>query len=205
MRFFYIPDSFTTIHRKFTFHFSSQEKKIYLTFDDGPNPEVTTWILDTLKHYNALATFFCVGNNVRNHPGIYKSICEAGHSVGNHTQNHRNSLKTGLKQYIDDVLECTAWVESRLFRPPYGKIRARVASALISKGYKIVLWSVLSYDFDKTLDHSVILQKSIRHTKPGSIIVFHDNIKTVENLKAVLPAYLDHFSSLGYTFVPIRI
>lgn len=183
---------------------SSAGKTIYLTFDDGPVPEVTPWVLKVLKGFNAKATFFCVGDNVRKYPQILEQILEEGHQVGNHTYNHLNGSKTAMAEYLQNVEWCQREladrsVTTKLFRPPYGRIRKEQASPLF-KQFDIVMWEVLSADYDPYLSPQKCLQKSIRYTRKGSIVVFHDNPKAFRNLSWVLPRYLEHFSAKGFTF-----
>ena len=174
-------------------------KKIYLTFDDGPIPEITPWILDVLKNYNAKATFFCVGENVKNHPDIYSRIINAGHSVGNHTFNHINGFNHPSEQYLENVSKCDELIQSNLFRPPYGKLTWR-QYALLRKKYRIIMWDVLSGDFDSSLSASDCLEAVRKNTKPGSIVVLHDNLKAIHKLKSFLPSLMDYFSSKGFCF-----
>jgi peptidoglycan-N-acetylglucosamine deacetylase len=178
------------------------EKNIYLTFDDGPIPEVTDFVLATLAEYNAKAVFFCVGDNIRKHPEVFERVLQAGHKVGNHTHNHLKGWKTQDQPYIDNVAECEACIgkhTSNLFRPPYGRIKRSQIKALKSQ-YKIVMWDVLSADYEKFLSKESCLEGSIRATRPGSIVLFHDHLKTYEKIQYVLPRYLEHFSKLGYRF-----
>jgi peptidoglycan/xylan/chitin deacetylase (PgdA/CDA1 family) len=176
---------------------------LYLSFDDGPNSGVTPWVLDTLKKYNAKATFFCIGKKVETNPEIYSQILAQGHSVGNHSYSHPNGWKTGFKKYIEDVGRCAKSVNSRLFRPPYGRIGLRQMSALQKKNYQIVLWDVLSGDFDPKLSKEQCLKNVLQNSKNGSIIVFHDSEKAFEKLSFVLPLILEHFLNLGFEFKAI--
>lgn len=189
------------LYPSFIWHKSRKEKKIYLTFDDGPIPEVTEWVLHTLQSYQAKATFFCVGDNIHKHPRVYEKVKKAGHTTGNHTFNHLNGWKTSREVYLENISRCrqVAGEELHLFRPPYGKI-TRQQAALISHAYQIIMWDVLSGDFDQHLSPAVCLQKSVKYTENGSIIIFHDSLKARKNLEYVLPRYLEHFCSLGYTF-----
>jgi peptidoglycan/xylan/chitin deacetylase (PgdA/CDA1 family) len=203
MRFFYIPVFFSKIHTIFIWNIPQKHKVVYLTFDDGPTTIATEWILKTLADYNAKATFFCVGNNVEKNPELFEKILGNGHAVGNHTHTHRDLLRTSLNNYIIDIDKAALFIESKLFRPPYGKITYWAAKRLFAKGYKIILWSVLSYDFDNRLSPDIVLKKSIKHTKPGSIVVFHDNVKSFNTLQKVLPAYLSYFKLRDYSFEAI--
>lgn len=182
---------------------------LYLTFDDGPVPEVTPFVLDTLERHQAQATFFCVGQNVDRHPDIYREILAREHRVGNHTYHHRNGWKTSDDQYQEEVARCqTAFQKHRgshqptppnLFRPPYGKISRRQIRQL-ARQYTIVMWDILSGDFDARFNAEACLQKCIKHTQPGTIIIFHDSYKAQKNLTYVLPRYLQHFAQAGYRF-----
>ena len=203
MRFFYIPVFFSRIHTTFIWNIPQKSNIVHLTFDDGPTVEATDWILNTLNEYDAKATFFCVGNNVEKNPELYDKIVKNGHSVGNHTHTHRDLLRTRRENYINDIDKAAMYIESKLFRPPYGKITYWTAKRLFAKGFKIVLWTVLSYDFDSRLSAEKVLRKCIKHTKPGAILVFHDNKKAFEKLQIVLPAYLSYFKKKNYAFEAI--
>ncbi len=186
----------------------TEEKIIYLTFDDGPHPVATPFVLDELKKYNVKATFFCIGKNVVDYPSIYKRTLEEGHSVGNHTQNHLNGWKTTTGTYLADVTEAAKHIESNLFRPPYGRIRRiqakGITGAMENKLAKIVMWDVLSGDFDESLTKEKCLNNVTSKAKPGSIVVFHDSEKAFPNLKYSLPACLDFFTKKGYIFKEIE-
>ncbi len=186
-----------------TWKFSSNERKIYLTFDDGPIPVVTEWVLNTLKKYNAHATFFCIGDNIRKHPDVFKLLVNSSHSVGNHTMNHLNGWKTETEKYISNVGECESYVSSELFRPPYGKIK-RSQISLLKSHYRIIMWDVLSKDYDQSLSGEDCLRRIKKNAGNGSIIVFHDSLKAEKRLRFALPATLEHFSGLGYEFAAIR-
>lgn len=181
------------------------EKRIFLTFDDGPVPEVTPFVLDVLAEYQAKATFFCVGDNVRKHPEILKEVVGGGHSLGNHTFSHLNAFKSKTEIYLQNVQQCGKEIQRitghnpALFRPPYGRIRNKQSRPLL-KQFEIIMWDVLSGDFDKTLSPEKCLQRSIRYTQGGSVVVFHDNPKAFDTLSYVLPRYLKHFSERGFTF-----
>lgn len=181
---------------------NTAEKEIYLTFDDGPHPIITPWVLDELKKYGAKATFFCIGNNVAKYPVVFNRIKQEEHAVGNHTYNHLNGWKYAVKKYIDDVRKATLLIESNLFRPPYGKIKpaqAKDVKKLLGNNAKIIMWDVLSADFDKTISASQCLQNVITNYKEGSIIVFHDSEKAYTNLKYVLPLVLENLQKKGFT------
>lgn len=182
---------------------ASSEKVIYLTFDDGPTPEVTHWVLQQLKDFNAQATFFCIGRNVDRHPEIYRQILDHGHAVGNHTYSHLNGWKSGLQEYIDDIELASQMVTSSLFRPPYGRIRRKQIQLLKKQGYKIFMWDVLAEDYNAALTPSQCLSNVTKNVQPGSIVVFHDSLKASKNLYPVLPAVLKHFSDKGYKFLAL--
>jgi len=176
----------------------SEEKTVYLTFDDGPHPVATPFVLDELKKYNAKATFFCIGKNVIDHPGIYKRILEEGHRVGNHTLNHRNGWKTGDDLYLSEITEAASHIQSDLFRPPYGRLKSSQAKKL--KDYRIIMWDVLSGDFDESLSNERCLKNVISKTNTGSIVVFHDSEKAFPHLTYAIPKCLEFFSKEGYSF-----
>lgn len=184
-----------------------REKAIYLTFDDGPVPEVTPWVLDTLKEYNAKATFFCIGDNVRKHPEVYRRILDEGHSAGNHTFNHLNGWKTDDKTYLENIVKCSELVTSGLFRPPYGRIRRRQISNLKSQisNLQIIMWDVLSGDFDQRLSPGKCLENVLKHTGNGSIVVFHDSLKAEKRLRFALRRALEHWKKEEFLFKKITI
>lgn len=184
----------------------AKEKVLYLTFDDGPHPEATPFVLETLKKYNASATFFCIGKNVVEYPAVYRRILDEGHRVGNHTQNHLNGWKTDDKKYFENLVEAKKYIDSDLFRPPYGKI-SPLQIKYITEAFnmKVIMWSVLSADFDPQLSPENCLKNVIASTKTGNIIVFHDSAKAMQKLTFTLPRALDHFSSKGYRFDKINL
>lgn len=195
----------TLIRRIFpskSWHFSSTENEIYLTFDDGPIPEVTPWVLELLNRNNLKATFFCIGDNVRKHPSVYQQIIDDGHAVGNHTMHHLNGWKTTKEDYLIDIKKSQAYISSKLFRPPYGKLRGSQARK-INKEFNIIMWSHLTYDFDATVDMNKVFEKIIATIKPGSIIVFHDSLKAEKQLKVILPKIIDWIKSNDYKSVAI--
>jgi peptidoglycan-N-acetylglucosamine deacetylase len=174
---------------------------IYLTFDDGPIPRVTEFVLDLLDQFEAQATFFCIGDNVSKHRDVFYKVVEAGHDIGNHTFNHLNGWKTHDEVYWANIRKCQRQmnIATSLFRPPYGRIKKSQAAGLYTE-FSVVMWDVLTGDFDQTLAPETVLQKSIQYTEPGSIVVFHDSLKAWPNLRYVLPRYLAHFAELGYQF-----
>jgi len=173
--------------------------EIFLTFDDGPVPGATPWVLDTLGKYNIQATFFCVGENVENHPEIYAEVLAQGHSVGNHTFHHVKAWKTDYYTYLSEVGQCGNLVKSPLFRPPHGQITRKLALEL-RKEYHIIMWSVLTGDYDRSLSGKQCLANAVKHTKPGAIIVFHDSQKANERLVYALPQYIDYCLQQGFSF-----
>ncbi len=180
----------------------SEEDIIFLTFDDGPVPEATPEILTILKKYNAKATFFQVGENVKKYPELYQHVLNEGHSSGNHTFNHLNGWKTKTDDYTRNVEECTEYLDTNLFRPPFGRIKPRQVRNL-KKDYKIILWSVLSYDFHSGVTNEQCLENVKKHTKRGSIVVFHDSIQAKEKVLYTLPKVLEYFSEQEYRFEAI--
>ena len=195
--------------------------QIFLRFDDGPVPEITPWVLDTLKKYDAKATFFCVGANIEKYPSVFQKIISEGHSIGNHTHNHLNGWKAKTKNYLENIALCNSAIKnyqssvlgnrsnnhflpindqrSPLFRPPYGKLKRSQYSILKSK-YSLVMWDVLSGDFDQKLSEEKCLKNVLTKTREGSIVVFHDSIKAKKNLFYTLPKFLEHFSKKGFVF-----
>ncbi len=191
------------LYSKLTWDLPAEEKAIYLTFDDGPHPVATPFVLDTLQDFNAKATFFCIGKNVRAQPAIYRRIADEGHAIGNHTNNHLNGWKTGDDVYLKDVMEARKYIDSSLFRPPYGRI-SRFQIQQLEPTFEIVMWDVLSGDFDEKLTPKKSLDYVIANTKPGSIVVFHDSEKAFERMKYALPRMLEHFTEKGFLFKHIR-
>lgn len=186
-----MPRFIQRLYPERTWAFSRKSNAVYLTFDDGPIPEVTPWVLDELKKHNAKATFFCIGENVQKHPEIFRRITAEGHSVGNHTFNHLKGTKTETPAYIKNVLLAEELINSKLFRPPYGRITSKQARILQEKGFKIVMWDIISYDYDATIAEEKCLQNVLKNIKPGSVIVFHDSLKAEKNLQYVLPKILE--------------
>lgn len=178
------------------------QKELYLTFDDGPHKTVTPFVLETLKQYDAKATFFCIGKNVDANKEVYKRIIDEGHSVGNHTQNHLNGWKTSKYYYIKNIAVASERINSTLFRPPYGRIKKSQIKSLQTPDsqLKIIMWSVLSGDFDTNISGEKCLKNVLKNSKQGSIVVFHDSEKAFERLQYALPKTLEHFSKQGYQF-----
>ena len=191
---------------KRTWMLPNDKNIVYLTFDDGPIPQLTPWVLDLLKEYHAKATFFCIGDNINKHPNIFKRLISEGHSVGNHTYYHLNGWKTKTETYIDNVLKNEELIISEfkiqnsalLFRPPFGKLATRQSHILQKKGYKIIMWDVLSADFDPNISKEKCLDNVLKNLQAGSIVVFHDSLKSEEKLRYVLPKVLEYIKNEGY-------
>lgn len=201
-----VPKIIKRLFPNFIWDISTQDKELFLTFDDGPTPIITDWVLDCLKDFNAKATFFCIGKNIELYPKIYYRILKENHGIGNHTFNHLNGWKTKTSKYIkdiEDIRASTNSVRSYLFRPPYGRITPRQSKLLRNNNFKIIMWSVLSLDWDESVSNTRCLDYVIKNSKSGSIIVFHDSEKAVRNMKYALPAMLDYFSKKGYCFKSI--
>ena len=183
----------------YTWRVPTDEKVIYLTFDDGPIPDVTHWVLNTLKEHNAKATFFCVGDNVKKHPVVFQQILADGHAVGNHTFNHLSGWDTENIAYFHNIRHCARLVKSPLFRPPYGRLTPK-QTQFLTRHYQIVMWDVLSGDFDTTISPETCLQNVISGARRGSIVVFHDSLKAADHMMYALPRVLEHYASRGYRF-----
>ena len=184
-----------------------KDKILYLTFDDGPHPVVTPFVLDQLKKYDARATFFCIGKNVEKWPQIYHRLVMEGHRVGNHTHDHLNGWKTDDRIYLDNVQRAARWIDTNLFRPPYGRV-GMLQSAMLRRApfhYNVIMWDVLSADFDTRLSGERCAHNVTAHAKSGSIVVFHDSEKAFDRLQHALPSVLEHFSGLGFRFESIYI
>jgi peptidoglycan/xylan/chitin deacetylase (PgdA/CDA1 family) len=173
-----------------------------LTFDDGPIPQVTPWVLEQLAAYDAKATFFCVGNNVRRYPDVLRQVIAAGHTIGNHTTHHLDGWRTDNVPYFHDVRHCAKQVKSTLFRPPYGRIKPSQAQFL-QRHYEIVMWDVLSGDFDPELTPEDCYDNVVDNARPGSIVVMHDSLKSEANLRAILPRLLEYYAEQEYAFASL--
>ena len=206
MYFIKTPFWLRLIYRSCIWRKSTEDRVLYLSFDDGPHPEATPFVLEQLAFYNAQASFFCIGKNVQLYPDIYAALLEANHTVGNHTQNHMNGWENTTANYIADIKEATKSISSNLFRPPYGRISFSQIKALRSDPslpQQIMMWDVLSGDFDITITGEQCAQNVIQHAGPGSIIVFHDSQKAWDRMSIALPIVLAYFSKLGYRFETI--
>lgn len=196
------------IYSSYVWDIKTDEKLIYLTFDDGPHEQATSFVLNELKKYNARASFFCIGKNVIAHPAVYKRILEEEHTVGNHTYHHLNGWKTPDAGYLNDVAEAVKYIDSPLFRPPYGKIKSfqakNIPAVMKNPAAKIIMWDVLSGDFDEDITKDQCLQNVILNSKRGSIIVFHDSEKAFPLLEFCLPRTLEFFSARGFRFEGLR-
>lgn len=182
-----------------TWNKSRAQKSIYLTFDDGPIPEITPWILDVLAQYNAKATFFCVGENIVKHPDIFQRILDEGHQVGNHTFNHLKGWDYSDEEYLENVYKCQELTKTNLFRPPY--VRAKKSQLkVLEKEFELIYWDVLSGDYDVNMSPQKCFNNIVNYTKNGSIIVLHDNIKAIPRVQFLLPKLLDKYIQKGYTF-----
>lgn len=183
-------------------------QSIYLTFDDGPVPEITPWVLDQLRKYNAKGSFFCVGENIKKYPEIFKQIVSEGHRIGNHSFFHLDGWKTSTSEYIQDVLRTEKLLQKefpeklppKLFRPPFGKIKNSQARKLSKKDFKIVMWDVISWDFDTNVKKETCYKNVIENASEGSLVVFHDSQKASKNLQYTLPKVLSYFAEKGYEF-----
>ncbi len=199
------PNWWKKLMPKRRWSYPEDKKCIYLTFDDGPIPEVTPWVLDCLKEHQARATFFCIGNNIVKYPDIFERIIQEGHAIGNHTQNHLNAWKVKNNLYLANVdyaqqtfYEHKAF--TKLFRPPYGKLKRKQEEVLLAKGFEIIMWSVLSKDYNSKLSPEECLHNVLQNTKAGDIIVMHDSLKAQSNLEYSLPKILNYYIGKGFTF-----
>ncbi|WP_445453003.1 polysaccharide deacetylase family protein [Flavobacterium sp. 25HG05S-40] len=191
------------IFPKYVWDIPNKDNRVFLTFDDGPTPEITEWTLEQLRQHNAKATFFCIGNNIEKHPAIFQKVIAEGHAIGNHTYDHLKGWETATKAYIDNVLLCQSQIPNpnsqilNLFRPPYGKIKPSQSRKLRALGYKIIMWDIISFDFDQEISKETCLENVLKNVRPGSIIVFHDSVKAAQNLKYALPKTLDFLQKKG--------
>jgi peptidoglycan/xylan/chitin deacetylase (PgdA/CDA1 family) len=193
------------LYSSYVWNMPAKDKTIYLTFDDGPHPTITSFVVEELKKYNASATFFCIGKNVVEYQDVFKKIISEGHAIGNHTHHHLNGWETETEIYLNDVEKASEVIASKLFRPPYGRIKKEQARKIIANEKNIIMWDVLSADFDQSISKEQCLQNVLKNTRSGSIIVFHDSDKAWEKLSFVLPEVLKHFSEKGYTFKKIEV
>jgi peptidoglycan/xylan/chitin deacetylase (PgdA/CDA1 family) len=202
------------IFSKYVWDLPNNENKIYLTFDDGPTPQITQWVLEQLEKHNAKATFFCIGKNIEAYPSIFTKTINLRHAIGNHSFNHLNGWKTTTNYYSANISLCANSIsnltleannkKSKIFRPPYGKIAPKQAKKLLKQGYKIIMWDVLSADFDQTISREKCLKNVISNVKTGSIIVFHDSVKAFKNLEYALPRVLDYLDENNFIYETIE-
>lgn len=199
MYFHKTPELLKPIYNDLVWDVPTTEREIFITFDDGPVPDATNIALDILRDYEVKATFFCIGDNVRKHPDVFQRVIAEGHGIGNHSLNHLNGWKYNDYSYVKNVLECARLVDSKLYRPPYGKIK-RSQSAALRKRFTVVMWDVISGDFD----HKVSMDRCVRNVTengvPGSIVVFHDSRKAMEKMAYALPRVIEFFRDEGYSF-----
>jgi len=193
------PDILRPFLGKLLWRKSSSSKVIYITFDDGPVPEVTPLVLDLLDEYNIKATFFCVGENVEKYPEVYNEVLKRGHRTGNHTYNHLKGASVSTDEYVANVEKASLRIESNLFRPPYGRIKKKQKKAL-KAGYEIIMWDVITHDYNSSLSPQTIMQNIRRYSRNGSLVVFHDSIKAERNMLTVLPLAIEYWNSKGYSF-----
>jgi len=208
---FYLPKTpfwIKKLFNKLTWDQPAGNKTIYLTFDDGPDQNLTPFVLQELDKYNAKATFFCIGRNVEGHPNLYRAILDAGHRTGNHTNDHLDGWKTPVAKYLANIDQARTQIGSTLFRPPYGHIRPKQVKQLRTgpNPLQVVMWSVLSGDFDTGITPEKCLLNVIRNTRDGSIVVFHESRKAEERMCYALPRVLEYFSSRGFSFdsIPVK-
>ncbi len=206
------------VFRNYIWEIPNSGKQVFLTFDDGPTPEITDWTLEQLKRYDAKATFFCIGDNIEKHPEIFQKVINEGHSIGNHTFNHLKGWETANEAYIQNVAKCSAALDlqiknngqpatgnQQLFRPPYGKIKPSQSVVLRKLGYKIIMWDIVSYDFSKDTSPEKCLDNVLKNVQAGSIIVFHDSLKAEQNLKYALPKTLQFLKEKGFVCSKIEL
>jgi len=193
------PKLYRKLYQGSYWRINSDKKVVYLTFDDGPIPEITPWVLDVLDKYDIKATFFCVGDNVRKYPEVYQAVQERGHKIGNHTFHHIQGLKTDTQSYLEDVEEARQLIDSKLFRPPYGHTRFSQFNAL-KKRYKVIMWDVVTRDYSRLMTADQVFEVVKKYTRNGSIIVFHDSLKSGDRMKESLPRSIEWLLEQGYSF-----
>lgn len=192
------------LYKESVWRINSSEKKVYLTFDDGPIPEANPWILETLRKYNIKATFFCVGDNVRKHPELFANILSEGHSVGNHTFNHLQAFKVSSQHYFKNIYEADKLINSNLFRPPHGQLR-KIHALILRRTRRIIMWDVVTRDYSKKLTAQDVFDNVKKYARNGSVIVFHDSLKSIDKLKTALPQSIEWLKSQGYSFEKIEM
>ena len=204
MRLITTPKILRMLYPSFLWEMPKGEKKLYITFDDGPHPTITPQVLEILKKFNAKATFFCIGNNVNKYKETFELVKKEGHAVGSHTYNHERGWKTKTQDYVNSVIEANALIQSPLFRPPHGRIKFSQIRNL-KKDFQIVAWTVISYDWDKSLSPDDCYNNAIKNAGDGSIIVFHDSEKAVNNMIPALTKVLEYYTDKGFIFEKLGI
>lgn len=195
------PVLYRALYPKTLWRFHSPGRKtVYLTFDDGPIPEVTPWVLDLLDRYRIKATFFCVGDNVRKHPQLYEELLRRGHRVGNHTFNHLQGWQHRTKTFLENTEKAAQYIQSNLFRPPHGHMRLLQSDALIRAGYRIVMWDVVTRDYSRYITPEQVFENVKKYSRAGSVIVFHDSLKAEKNMRYALPRAIEWLQQEGYAF-----
>jgi peptidoglycan/xylan/chitin deacetylase (PgdA/CDA1 family) len=201
------------LYPNFLWRIPTEKKEIFLTFDDGPIPEITEFVLEELEKYKAKATFFCIGGNIEKYPEIFQKVVNQQHTIGNHTFNHLRGWDSEDEYYVDNFRKCeeliferclksgvrNGAIENRKFRPPFGRIKRSQAKEIL-KSHEIVMWDVLTGDYDQSISKERVLSKALQHTEKGSIVLFHDSIKASKNLIYALPKFLEYFSEQDYIF-----
>jgi peptidoglycan/xylan/chitin deacetylase (PgdA/CDA1 family) len=204
MRLFRTPIWLHHWFNRYTWKIETEEKFLYLSFDDGPDPEVTPFVIDTLAKFDAKAIFFCVGENLRKFPHIKNQLLENGHLIGNHTQHHLKGWSTSNELYFNNIQECEKYIGessgTKFFRPPYGRIRSSQGTWLLKNGYRCIMWDILTYDYDAHLNVQHAIKQLSKKSRNGSIVVFHDSKKAYTQMKQLLPTYLQIMSERGYQF-----
>ncbi len=192
-----MPKIIRLFRRNCTWRRDTKEKVIYLTFDDGPVPETTPFLLDLLDCYNWKATFFCVGENVQKYPELYREILNRGHRTGNHTFNHLKGSRCDTEEYVENVQKAAGYIESKLFRPPYGRLTSKQGKRL-GEDYEIIMWDVLTKDYNKWFTPDHIMGKIRRLSRRGSIVVFHDSVRARNNVLSTLPQAIEFWNAQGF-------
>ena len=192
-----VPAILRLFYKDAVWRLNPNEKVIYLTFDDGPNPVVTPQVLSLLEDYGVKATFFCIGDNVRKYPELFDELSIKGHAIGNHTFNHLRGFDTPTNEYVENVLKADSLIGSRLFRPPHGRIKLG-QYRILKKEFKVIMWDVISYDYNKKISPETIMREIRLKSRNGSIVVFHDSLKAEKNVLAVLPQALKFWHDAGY-------
>jgi peptidoglycan-N-acetylglucosamine deacetylase len=191
-----IPSILPILFSSYTWKVKTKDKELFLTFDDGPHPLITPWVIEQLRLFNAKATFFCVGENVKKFPETYSQILDAGHDVGNHTFHHKNGWQTPKEDYFSDIYLAKNLIQSKLLRPPYGRIKNSQARVL-AKEFEIIMWSKLSRDYEQNLNVKESYKQMCK-VKNGDILVFHDSDKAFKNLQFLLPPLLAFYHNKGF-------